>query len=206
MTSATDPPLQERVYDGLKRDYLAGLLEPGSRLDILEIADRHRSSRTPAREALCRLMGEGLIEAHPKGGLRLTQYSPAKLIQLHKWNMSLTICLAKEIGLSALRGALERAAPASPIRSSLDVSLSIAKLFVSLAHATGNEFAVASIKNMNERLHYVRMEEVQYLPDVVHEIMVLTNPKVSDVRKSMRRRLEGYHARRIVHLKPKESG
>lgn len=204
MMSAMDPPLHERVYDGLKRDYLAGLLKPGSRLDILEIADRHRSSRTPAREALCRLMGEGLIEAHPEGGLRLTQYNPERLIHLYKWNMNLTIGFANGIGQSALKGALEQAAPTS-LRSGLDASLSVGKLFVLLAQATGNDFAVASINNMNERLHYVRIDEAGDLSEAMREILVLTNPIVSDVRKSMRRRLEGYHTRRIERMKRKES-
>jgi DNA-binding GntR family transcriptional regulator len=57
--SAMDPPLQERVYLGLKNDYLAGHFVPGKRIDIQDLATRYRSSKTPVREAAFILVGRG---------------------------------------------------------------------------------------------------------------------------------------------------
>ena len=39
--AAAMPFVQERIYNALKADYLAGIFTPGRRLDIQEIADRH---------------------------------------------------------------------------------------------------------------------------------------------------------------------
>jgi DNA-binding GntR family transcriptional regulator len=63
-----DPPLQERVYLGLKADYLAGHFVPGKRIDIQDLANRHHSSKTPVREAAFIFVGEGLFMHHGDGG------------------------------------------------------------------------------------------------------------------------------------------
>src|SRR3546814_19064250 len=61
MMSAMDPPLHERVYEGLKEDYLAGHFVPGKKIDIQDLATRHRSSKNPVREAAFIMVGEGLL-------------------------------------------------------------------------------------------------------------------------------------------------
>jgi len=201
MMSAMDPPLQEMVYRSLKEDYAAGVFSPGRRLDVQEIADRYRSSKTPAREALCRLMGEGLIEPHPDGGLRLSHYSGERLVQLYAWNMSLLMGLVHEVKLSALKRAIEEATPQTLQRTPVGISHAVGSLFLALAAATGNEFAILSVSNLNERLHYVRIAEIQDLRDAAKEVRILTNISVADLQKSMRRRLEAYHMRRIDRQK-----
>lgn len=201
MMSAMDPPLQEIVYRSLKEDYAAGEFLPGRRLDVQEIADRYRSSKTPAREALCRLMGEGLIEPHPDGGLRLSHYSGERLIQLYAWNMSLLMGLVHEVRLSALRRAIAGGTPQILQPTPVGITRAVGSLFLSLAAATGNEFAILSVRNLNERLHYVRIAEVQDLGDAEKEVRTLTNLSVADLQKSMRRRLETYHVRRIDRQK-----
>ncbi|WP_198046046.1 GntR family transcriptional regulator [Novosphingobium aquimarinum] len=201
MMSAMDPPLQEMVYRSLKEDYAAGVFSPGRRLDVQEIADRHRSSKTPAREALCRLMGEGLIEPHPDGGLRLSHYNGEKLIQLYAWNMSLLMGLVHDVRLPALKRAIEEATPQTLPQTPVGVTQAVGSLFLSLASATGNEFAISSVNNLNERLHYIRIGEIQDLGDAVKEVRTLTNVSVADLQKSMRRRLEAYHMRRIDRQK-----
>lgn len=201
MMSAMDPPLQEIVYRSLKEDYAAGVFSPGRRLDVQEIADRYRASKTPAREALCRLMGEGLIEPHPDGGLRLPMYSGERLAELYAWNMSLLMGLVHEVRLSALKRAIEEATPQNLQRTPVEISHAVGSLFLSLASATGNEFAVLSVSNLNERLHYVRIGEIQDLRDAAKEVRILTNISVTDLQKSMRRRLEAYHMRRIDRQK-----
>ncbi|MBB4065886.1 GntR family transcriptional regulator [Gellertiella hungarica] len=71
--SPASPAITERkrgsgvkmVYDMLRDEILDLKLAPGSPVDEMQLAERFRISRTPIREALVRLAGEGLIETLP---------------------------------------------------------------------------------------------------------------------------------------------
>lgn len=54
--------------DAIRRDILAGELEPGSRLIEERLTERLGISRPPLREALRLLEGDGLIEIRPRRG------------------------------------------------------------------------------------------------------------------------------------------
>ncbi|MFI6867916.1 GntR family transcriptional regulator [Nocardia sp. NPDC050406] len=60
-------PLSERVYRALQRDLAAGVLVPTERLGEERLAEIYGVSRTPVREALARLLADGLVERHPGG-------------------------------------------------------------------------------------------------------------------------------------------
>ncbi|WP_448956206.1 GntR family transcriptional regulator [Labrys neptuniae] len=53
------------VYDLLRDEILDLVLAPGSPIDEVQLAERFKMSRTPIREALVRLAGEGLIDTLP---------------------------------------------------------------------------------------------------------------------------------------------
>lgn len=53
------------VYDLLRDEILDLKLAPGSPIDEVQLAERFKMSRTPIREALVRLAGDGLIETLP---------------------------------------------------------------------------------------------------------------------------------------------
>jgi len=50
------------VYDSLREDILSLRLQPGTLLDETELAARFGVSRSPVREALIRLAGDGLVQ------------------------------------------------------------------------------------------------------------------------------------------------
>lgn len=71
-TSAAELPVERKrgsgvklVYDILRDEILDLVLAPGSAIDEVQLAERFKLSRTPIREALVRLAGEGLIETLP---------------------------------------------------------------------------------------------------------------------------------------------
>lgn len=53
------------VYDTLRDEILDLALAPGSPIDEVQLAERFGVSRTPVREALVRLAGDGLVETLP---------------------------------------------------------------------------------------------------------------------------------------------
>ncbi|MFN4172160.1 MAG: GntR family transcriptional regulator, partial [Pseudorhodobacter sp.] len=73
MTENGDGSLPERkrgsgvkvVYEMLRDEILDLKLPPGSPIDEVQLAERFGMSRTPIREALVRLAGEGLVETLP---------------------------------------------------------------------------------------------------------------------------------------------
>jgi DNA-binding GntR family transcriptional regulator len=60
--------ISTQVYATIKKEILAGVLQPGERLLVLEIAGRFQISQAPVREALERLKSEGLIDSKPNKG------------------------------------------------------------------------------------------------------------------------------------------
>lgn len=62
------PPLRDQVYERLKDLLLRGEFVPGDRVTEERVAELLNVSRTPVREALGRLMQQGILERRPRGG------------------------------------------------------------------------------------------------------------------------------------------
>jgi DNA-binding transcriptional regulator YhcF (GntR family) len=60
--------LKERTYVAVKRMILAGTLRPGEKLAERDLSRWLKVSHTPLREALSRLVQEGLVENRPRRG------------------------------------------------------------------------------------------------------------------------------------------
>jgi len=71
--------LRDQVYNLLRTQVLDGTLPPGSRLVEDELAERLGASRTPVREAMHRLMVEGLVVASKGRGLEVADVGPQEL-------------------------------------------------------------------------------------------------------------------------------
>jgi DNA-binding GntR family transcriptional regulator len=61
-------PARDLVHRKLREAILAGQFEPGQRLFERELVERMGVSRTPIREALCKLEQEGLVKTVPYKG------------------------------------------------------------------------------------------------------------------------------------------
>ncbi|MBB5914287.1 DNA-binding GntR family transcriptional regulator [Nocardia transvalensis] len=55
------------MYRSLRRDLAAGVLDPTVRLGEERLAETYGVSRTPVREALARLLADGLVQRHDEG-------------------------------------------------------------------------------------------------------------------------------------------
>lgn len=92
---APTQPIRETVYQQLKLAVLTGAFEAGERLLERDIAEKLQVSRTPVREALKRLEAEGLLEALPKQGLAVKEYSDDDIREIYMIREALE-CLAAE--------------------------------------------------------------------------------------------------------------
>ena len=74
--------LSENLREALEEEVATGKLLPGAHLDEVELARRFGMSRTPVREALRLLAGEGLVEIRPRRGTVVAQVSPQRLLEM----------------------------------------------------------------------------------------------------------------------------
>ncbi|MGP9805380.1 GntR family transcriptional regulator [Paracoccus sp. NSM] len=96
------------VYESLRDEILDLTLAPGSPIDEVQLAERFNMSRTPIREALVRLAGEGLVETLPN---RSTMVSNIDFLNLHTFFDALTLMYRVTTRLAAqnhLPGDLDR--------------------------------------------------------------------------------------------------
>lgn len=76
------------VYDLLRDEILSLKLPPGHPIDEVQLAERFSMSRTPIREALVRLAGEGLVDTLPN---RSTLVSNIDFLNLHTFFDAITL-------------------------------------------------------------------------------------------------------------------
>jgi len=201
MMSAMDPPLHERVYEGLKADYLAGHFVPGKKIDIQELATRHRSSKTPVREAAFIMVGERLFTHHADGGFLVPILEPADLIDLLEWHMQLMLSLLPSLRESAVRNALQQSRLGNESLSPVSVATLATNIFASLAAATGNRKTAYEVRRLNESLHYSRIAAATNPVAHRRELATIARLEVENLPKAVRRRIEAYHLRKIDHLR-----
>lgn len=65
--------LVDFAYNALKRDIVTEHLTPGQKLVVRELCERYGVSETPIKQALNRLLTEGLIEVVIRKGMRVKQ-------------------------------------------------------------------------------------------------------------------------------------
>jgi len=190
---------QDRIYNAIKADYQEGLYRPGSRIDLQAIADRHRASTTPVREAIHRLIGERLVEPHGEGGFQLAVPDAERLIHLYAWYCQQVLGALHLLHEGALTRALEPFRVSAPAKGIHQQTERVARVFEAIANATKNLEIAHQIAAGNERLHYVRRAEGLLFPNIGRELLGLTrNGKLSGI-PNLRRRITAYHDRRILH-------
>jgi DNA-binding GntR family transcriptional regulator len=81
--------LAEKAYETLHAAIITGVLRPGARLPIEELAEHLEMSPMPIREAVRRLDAVGLVENVPHRGARVTELSVTDLTEVYEVRLSL---------------------------------------------------------------------------------------------------------------------
>ncbi|WP_333712737.1 GntR family transcriptional regulator [Yoonia sp.] len=127
------------IEAALMDDIAAGALEPGERLDEVKLTERFGVSRTPVREALSRLVAQGILAPGEKRGVRVAQYTRAELAQIFE--------TMHEIEAACARIAAQRLTLLSrmEIESAQSACIEAAKAGDRLAYLRANEALHAAI-------------------------------------------------------------
>lgn len=190
-------PTAERIYETLKRAVMERAHRPGARLDPAVLADELNSSTTPVREALDRLVGEGLVESRTGSGFYLPALDQPTLRDMYAWSSEL-------LGL-AVRGWARRVSPApstassEPAEEQVDESEAArtALLFLAIARRSLNSEHARAVERLNSRLNAVRRTEPLVIGAGRDELEAIEASFVVSDRSALRRAIGAYHRRRI---------
>ncbi|MEG0783084.1 MULTISPECIES: GntR family transcriptional regulator [Carnobacterium] len=84
-------PLNEIVYNGLRKAIIDDKVPIGVRINEKEYADRMNISRTPVREALKRLEAEDLVEYIPRFGVIVKKINQADITEIYQIRFALDV-------------------------------------------------------------------------------------------------------------------
>ena len=190
-------PLSERVYVRLCADLVAGTIAPGDPLVQEQLAESYGVSRTPIRDALNRLVHEGLAELTPGAGYTaagLTQTRVADVYEVRRELEALAIrqFQAKFDGVTLARLELNIAEGAAA-ESTEGLFTATRAFHLTLASPAPNRFLLTTLESVWDN-------PVQRLISGSYDF----NPaKLDKVAASHRRILEAARAgevERLLHL------
>lgn len=174
----------ERVYLTLKAELGSGRFGAGEHLEPSALSADLNASITPVRDALHRLVGEGLVEAPRGDGFRTPLLTEIGLRHLYRWNGIL----------------LELAARAPGAQTALSDQTELLDrteaLFLAIARRSSNPEHAAAVMRLSERLRPMRRIEADLLADAQDEIDALCALLRDDATGPLRRALAAYHRKR----------
>jgi DNA-binding GntR family transcriptional regulator len=142
----------ELAYERIRGLILDGDFPPGARIGQVELADQLAISRTPVREALRRLTGEGLVEFTPNRGFRAAGLGLDEVVRRLEVRLLLEPGIARlaaarrtDAQLAALQEAIVREEAAGSREAAHDASRDF---HLVLAEATGNRELVSVFASM----------------------------------------------------------
>ena len=158
----------ERVYAELRERLLRGDLPIGHRLVEQQLAAEFQTSRTPVREALRRLEGDGHIVRDPGGGLSPSPPSVKSMRELYEVRVAIEELVARRAATAGARGRIEaidqdwrallaawqdeRSLPRGPDFVHADEGF-----HRQLAAASGNDVAETLLGDLNDRIRVLRI-------------------------------------------------
>jgi DNA-binding GntR family transcriptional regulator len=140
------------AYERIRGLVLSGELAPGTRLGQVGLAERFGISRTPVREALRRLAGEGLVDFHSNRGFRVADLGLDAVLRRLEVRAILEPGIARlaaerrtDRDIGALEDCIARQERARGGTAAHDATRAF---HVTLAWATGNEEFVRAFESL----------------------------------------------------------
>lgn len=160
--------LRDQTYDIIKNMIILREIEPGKKINEEHIAKEIQVSRTPIREALCRLENEGIVKIIPRRGAfvsELTETNVREILLIREVLEGLVARLATENMnqkiLERLHNALEkvRSIPEKD-RELINYTRSEVEFHSLLLNACDNQMLQNMMEIVNSHLQIIRLRTV----------------------------------------------
>lgn len=151
--AAKSQSLADHAYELLRREIITCALAPGTEISEQDLAQRLSMSKTPVREALSRLIQDGLAEIFPRRGYRVTPVT------------------VKDVNdLFVIRSNLEGLAAELAVKRASDDDIErIAKLAAGVPYSRDQHVTVAAFIEANDRFH-IALAEASGVPRLAAHI------------------------------------
>ncbi|MDZ4044906.1 MAG: GntR family transcriptional regulator [Rhodoglobus sp.] len=199
----------EKAYRQLRAEILDGELSPGTVLAEVDQATRLGVSRTPLREALSRLSGEGLVAPHSGRGVIVTQVSVDNITELFELRQALEEQAARLAARRRAPGVFEALQAefrnahllledGDPARR--DYYALVARLDAAIDEAVENPYLVAALaqaRTHTARIRRMSHDDPQRLRDAAREHLTIVDAIV-DGSESLAAHATGIHLYRSL--------
>ncbi len=167
MEEAREEPRVEAVYRQLKAMAVDFRLRPGERLNEGALARDLGTSRTPLREALNRLVAEGLVTFRPGRGFCCRSLDAESVFDLYELRavlecaaVGLACARAGDDGIAGLEATLAAQADYAG-KTVREVTAGDEAFHIAIAGLSGNGELVRQLQGINERIRYIRWIDMQ---------------------------------------------
>lgn len=168
----TAQPHAERVYQGLRTQLLRGERAAGVRLIEQRLAEEFETSRTPVREAMRRLEGDGHLVRDASGGLTPRVPDVRTMHEFYDVRLALEDLTVRRATLDGDRDALlalqrewqelgtarDDAAQETPPSEQHSFVQADERFHLGIAAASGNQTAAQYLREITDRIHVLRIQ------------------------------------------------
>lgn len=158
--------LIESTYTKIKQDIIENYLLPGTKIIVRELSERYSVSETPIKQALNRLVTEGLVESTPRKGMRVKMVSWSEIDDVMELRLMFDLYFVDEV-IKALKDNTELK---QQFEENLNEHLKFAQTYTNFAEyqnvykldrgfhelylaCTGNRKAVEVYQRLNSHLY-----------------------------------------------------
>lgn len=194
--SPAQPITQDRIYREIKAKIVSGHFGMTEKLEAPRLARFYGASVTPVREALFRLVGEGLVHTAPDGGFQVQPLTRESLKEMYGMTQALLL-----LSLARINREPQSASAMPSLTNRVEETAApdtMGGVFQTVFLLAGNRHIVDAGSRMIDRLAPVRHIEANIIGGTEAEQAMMLGLLQDLAFDGLRRAVHTYHRRRIA--------